>query len=70
MSKLINEAGWDRIVRIVLGVAMLGVGFGGVIPGGWGAVIGLLGLVPLFTGIVGFCPLYAILKIRTLAKRS
>ncbi len=69
MDKFMNEAAWDRIARIVLGLVMLGIGFGGVIPGGWRIAVGLLGFVPLLTGIVGICPLYFILKIRTLAKR-
>ncbi len=69
MSKFINEAGWDRMIRIVIGVVLMAVGFGGAIPGGWGVAVGLLGLVPLITGIAGFCPLYFVLKIRTLAKR-
>jgi hypothetical protein len=32
----LNEAGWDRIVRLILGVALLGLGWGGIVTGGWG----------------------------------
>ncbi len=65
MSKFINEAGWDRIGRVVLGLALLVVGFGGVVPGPWGIAIGVIGLVPLLTGLVGFCPLYSLFKYHT-----
>ena len=61
----INEAGWDRIVRIVLGVVLLYLGWAGVVTGGWGTFLKLIGFVPLLTGLIGFCPIYAILKVHT-----
>ncbi len=64
--KYLNEAGWDRIVRIVLGVALLTLGWAGVVTGGWGTFLKYLGFVPLLTGLIGFCPIYAILKFRTI----
>jgi Inner membrane protein YgaP-like, transmembrane domain len=55
-----NEGTIDRIVRVVLGVGLLSLAFvGPQSPLGW------LGLVPLLTGIVGVCPIYAALKIST-----
>ena len=59
-----NEANWDRIARVVLGVGLLIVGFG-VIGGTGGTVLGIVGLVPLLTGLVGWCPLYSVFKFRT-----
>ena len=59
-----NEANWDRILRVGLGVVLLIVGFG-VIGGGLGTVVGLVALVPLVTGLVGTCPLYRLFGIRT-----
>ena len=64
--KYLNEAGWDRIVRIVLGVALLYLGWAGVVTGGWGTFLKVIGFVPLLTGLVGFCPIYAIFKVRTI----
>jgi hypothetical protein len=61
---MVNEAGWDRIVRIVLGVVMLVVGFG-LMDGAAGVVVGVAALVPLLTGLVGWCPLYSLFRIRT-----
>lgn len=49
----------DIIIRIVLGLA---VGIWGIIAGSWW---GLIGLLPILTGIISFCPLYAILGMNT-----
>ena len=61
----INEASWDRIARIVLGIVMLYLGWAGVVTGGWGVFFKVIGFVPLLTGIAGWCPVYALLKFRT-----
>jgi hypothetical protein len=55
-----NEGMVDRAVRVVLGLALLALVFVG--PHTW---LGLIGVVPLLTGVVGFCPLYRLLGIRT-----
>lgn len=61
----INEAGWDRIVRVLIGIAMLYLGWAGVVTGGWGWFFKVVGFIPLITGLVGWCPLYAMFKFRT-----
>ncbi len=61
----INEAGWDRIVRVLLGIAILYLGWTGLVGGGWGIFFKIIGFLPLVTGLVGWCPLYTLLKIRT-----
>jgi len=63
--KYLNVASWDRIVRVVLGIALLYLGWAGVVTGGWGTFLKVIGFVPLLTGLAGVCPLYALLKIRT-----
>jgi len=60
----VNEAGWDRVARVVVGVVLLAVGFG-VVEGTAGAVLGVVGLVPLATGLIGYCPIYSVLHVRT-----
>jgi len=60
----VNEANWDRIARVVAGIALLVIGFG-VVGGTGGTILGIVAFVPLVTGLVGFCPLYALLHIRT-----
>lgn len=62
---LINEAGWDRIGRVALGVILLSLGWTGVVDGGLGSFFQWFGFVPLATGLAGWCPIYAILGFRT-----
>ena len=65
--KFVNEAPWDRIARVILGVVLLYLGWGGVVDGTLGTVFKFLGFVPLATGLLGWCPIYAIFKFRTTA---
>jgi hypothetical protein len=51
----INEGGLDRMLRVVAGLALIGLTLSGAI-GVWGWV----GLVPLATGAIGWCPLYTL----------
>lgn len=60
-----NEASWDRIARVVLGVVMLVLGWAGIVDGVLGTIFKFVGFVPLVTGIAGWCPLYAIFRFRT-----
>ncbi len=55
-----NMSGTDRALRIVAGVVLLGLGWGGVVTGTLGVVFKWLGFVPLLTGLVNFCPVYTL----------
>lgn len=61
----VNEAGWDRILRVIVGVVLLVLGWGEVVTGGLGLFFKIVGFIPLITGLVGFCPLYTLIKFRT-----
>ena len=61
MSK--NVGATDRIVRIVAGVGILSLAFVGPHTA-WGYI----GLTPLVTGLIGWCPAYRVFGIRTCAK--
>jgi hypothetical protein len=61
----LNESGMDRIIRAVVGIVLIALAWGGVVTGALGTVLIILGAVLLLTGIIGFCPIYALLKIRT-----
>lgn len=58
----LNVGGIDKILRIVAGLAI--IGWGVTTQNWWGAV----GLVPLLTATVNFCPLYPLLGINTCKK--
>ena len=49
----------------MLGVVLIYLGFSGTVEGGFGTFLGVFGFVPLITGLVGWCPLYAIFRFRT-----
>ena len=61
----INEAGWDRIGRVGLGIILLALGWSEVVTGGFGTFIRFFGFVPLVTGLVGWCPIYGLLGFST-----
>ncbi|MGD2129531.1 MAG: DUF2892 domain-containing protein [Lysobacterales bacterium] len=55
-----NEGSADRIIRIIVGLVLISLVFiGPKTPWGW------IGILPLATGLVGFCGLYALLGINT-----
>ncbi|MFZ0532797.1 MAG: DUF2892 domain-containing protein [Anaerolineales bacterium] len=60
-----NIANWDRIARVVLGIILLVLGWGGIVTGGWGVFLKIIGFVPLLTGLLGYCPIYGLLKFGT-----
>ncbi|MEZ4357926.1 MAG: DUF2892 domain-containing protein [Eubacteriales bacterium] len=55
----------ERTIRIIIGLLILSLMF--ILKGGlwW---IGLFGLIPLLTGIIGVCPLYALIHVNTAEK--
>lgn len=55
-----NVGGIDRVLRIVVGLAVLSLVF---VLEGTARWWGLVGLVPLLTGIVRFCPVYPLLGV-------
>lgn len=55
-----NEGTFDRALRVIVGLALLSLVFVGP-----QTLWGLIGLVPLITGLIGICPVYSMLGIRT-----
>ncbi|MDQ7072237.1 MAG: DUF2892 domain-containing protein [Rhodobacterales bacterium] len=58
-----NTGGFDRILRVVAGVALLAAFF--MLPDASYRMFLLIGIVPLATGLLGSCPLYSILGLNT-----
>ncbi len=54
-----NIGSVDRLIRLTLGMAIMA---GGAY---FGSLLGLLGLVPILTGLFRWCPIYCPLKIST-----
>ena len=61
----LNIGGTERIIRIIVGLVLVGLAATGTV-GWWG----WLGLVPLATGAIGWCPPYAIFGINTCSMKS
>lgn len=55
-----NVGGIDKILRIVVGAGLIGATVAGVLP-----VWGYIGIIPLATGLMGWCPLYPLLGLST-----
>jgi hypothetical protein len=60
-----NESNMDRIIRGLVGIVLLVLYFTNVAAGTLGIILLIIGAILLLTGIVGFCPLYTLLKINT-----
>lgn len=61
-----NEHPVERGVRVVAGLGLLSLLALGPVPG-WG-LAGLIGLVPLATGVMGSCPVYTLIGFSTAPK--
>ena len=55
-----NQHPFERLFRVAFGMALLITVFAG--PRTWW---GLVGVIPLMTGLSGYCPLYALFGINT-----
>jgi glyoxylate carboligase len=55
-----NVGGIDKILRIVAGAGLIGATAAGLLP-----VWGYIGIVPLATGLMGWCPFYPLLGMNT-----
>ena len=67
MDKILprNEHTVERVVRVLVGVGLLTIAFvGPKTPWGY------LGVLPIFTGLVGSCPLYTVFGINTCGTKS
>jgi membrane-bound ClpP family serine protease len=64
MSFSVNESNVDRILRVVAALILFGLAF--FVFEGWVVwVLGIVGIVLLLTGAVGFCPMYTLLGFGT-----
>lgn len=63
MKFTMNVGNIDRLIRVILGVVLL------LLPlfmfNGVTLVLAIVGVIPLVTGLVGVCPIYALFKINT-----
>ncbi len=59
-----NIGGLDRTIRLIIGIALLVFGYVN------DSVYGAIGLIPIFTALISWCPLYLPLGINTTCKND
>jgi hypothetical protein len=65
----VNVGSIDRILRIVLGLALIALALG-YIPNMPASPWGWIGVVPLLTAVVGVCPLYSLIGVSTCPRKA
>ena len=59
-----NVGSADRVIRLILGLVIIGIGY--YYQSWWGAI----GIVPIFTALVGWCPAYMPFGINTCSTKK
>ena len=65
-----NVGAIDRVLRVILGLALIAFALGFIAPGAPYHWLGWIGAVPLLTAAVGSCPLYSVLGLSTCPAKS
>jgi len=65
-----NLGNIDRVLRVLIAIVITLLSFTHVITGTLAVVLSILGVVFLFTGFIGACPLYSLFSINTCSKKQ
>ena len=65
-----NMGSWDRLIRLILAVAVAVLLLTKVLHGTLAMILGIVAAVFFLTSVVGFCPLYVPLRLSTRKKTS
>ena len=60
-----NMSNIDRLIRAIIAVLLVYLYIGGIVTGAFGIILVVLGVILLITSVLGFCPIYALLKFST-----
>ena len=60
-----NVGIFDRIARIVVGIALIAFALGIIAPGTSWSWVGWIGVVPILTAVFGYCPAYTMVGCST-----
>jgi hypothetical protein len=60
----------DRAARIAVGIALIAFALGYLFPGTGFNWVGWIGVLPILTGLFGFCPAYTLLGISTCPRKA
>jgi hypothetical protein len=59
----------DRMIRVLLGLALLGLAVAGHVSQPWTYAAGIVGVIGVVTGLIGRCPLYAVAGLSSCGAR-
>ena len=61
-----NEGSTDRIIRVILGIVLIVIGWAVLGNNTLGVILDIIGVILLITAITGFCGIYRLLGISTI----
>ncbi len=61
----LNVGGADRVLRVIVGCVLIGLGYSSVLTGGAAMAAYVIGAIAILTGVIRFCPAYTLLGINT-----
>jgi hypothetical protein len=61
----VNMGSWDRVVRLLITLLVVILLIAGVLKGALAVILGIIAIVFFVTSVIGFCPLYVVLKFST-----
>lgn len=65
----LNIGRLDRSLRVLIGLSLISIAMGFAFPQAEWRQLAWFGLVPFLTGLVGYCPAYAVAEISTIKKQ-
>ena len=65
MKIVLNVGKADRVIRIVVGCALIWLGYSPLLTGGAAMAVYVVGAVAIVTGVIRFCPAYTLFGLNT-----
>lgn len=66
----LNVGPLDRALRVLIGLSLIAIAAGLAWPNAEWRQLAWFGLIPLITGLVGYCPIYSVAEISTVRRRG
>ncbi len=61
----LNVGSADRMIRVIVGCVLIGLGYSSLLTGGAAMAAYVVGAVAVLTGVIRFCPAYTLFGINT-----
>lgn len=65
-----NMSVTDRIIRFILAIAIIVILYIELLKEPFVTILGIIGIIFVITSVIGWCPLYIILKVSTLKRKT